>query len=189
MEFSMIRLCKACGAKNRVSAQHLADTGRCGSCKAPLPPRRRTVGRGCRLVRRYCAGDPRAGNGGFLGGVVRAVPFRRSRGSRARGRNGWTGACLESGYGKKSGTSKPIPGTRHSELCSTERRQNGVSAGGSCAARADAALARDGQFFSRLAGHARPKRGWRNGLQPEEPSGFFRRECRRCRHVPVCRRR
>jgi thioredoxin 2 len=34
----MIRLCKACGAKNRVSAQHLADTGRCGSCKAPLPP-------------------------------------------------------------------------------------------------------------------------------------------------------
>lgn len=34
----MIRLCKACDAKNRVSAQHLADTGRCGSCKATLPP-------------------------------------------------------------------------------------------------------------------------------------------------------
>ena len=38
MEFSMIRSCKACGAKNRVSALHLADTGRCGSCKEPLPP-------------------------------------------------------------------------------------------------------------------------------------------------------
>jgi thioredoxin 2 len=38
LEFSVIRLCKACGAKNRVSAQHLADTGRCGSCKAALPP-------------------------------------------------------------------------------------------------------------------------------------------------------
>jgi thioredoxin 2 len=38
VEFSVIRLCKACGAKNRVSAQHLADAGRCGSCKAALPP-------------------------------------------------------------------------------------------------------------------------------------------------------
>jgi thioredoxin 2 len=34
----MIRVCPACGARNRVPARHLADTGRCGSCKAPLPP-------------------------------------------------------------------------------------------------------------------------------------------------------
>ncbi len=34
----MIRACPNCGAKNRVPARHLADTGRCGSCKAPLPP-------------------------------------------------------------------------------------------------------------------------------------------------------
>jgi thioredoxin 2 len=34
----VIRGCKACGQKNRVSAAHLADTGRCGACKAPLPP-------------------------------------------------------------------------------------------------------------------------------------------------------
>ncbi len=33
-----VRTCPACGAKNRVPARHLADTGRCGSCKAPLPP-------------------------------------------------------------------------------------------------------------------------------------------------------
>jgi len=33
----MIRLCKKCGAKNRIPAQHLADTGKCGSCKATLP--------------------------------------------------------------------------------------------------------------------------------------------------------
>lgn len=38
VSYSAIRVCKACGAKNRVSASHLADTGRCGSCKAPLPP-------------------------------------------------------------------------------------------------------------------------------------------------------
>jgi thioredoxin 2 len=30
--------CPACGAKNRVPPAHLADTGRCGSCKSPLPP-------------------------------------------------------------------------------------------------------------------------------------------------------
>ncbi len=82
---------------------------------------------------------------------MRAVPFRRSRGSRAGGRNGWPGACLESGYGKKPGSGKSIPGTRHSELCSTQGRQNDLSAGGSRAARADAELAREGQFFSRLA--------------------------------------
>jgi thioredoxin 2 len=33
-----IRACKNCGTKNRIPAAHLADTGRCGSCKADLPP-------------------------------------------------------------------------------------------------------------------------------------------------------
>jgi len=35
---SVIRTCKVCGRKNRVPAAHLADTGRCGNCKSPLPP-------------------------------------------------------------------------------------------------------------------------------------------------------
>ncbi len=35
---SVMRVCKNCGSKNRVPAKHLADTGRCGKCKAPLPP-------------------------------------------------------------------------------------------------------------------------------------------------------
>lgn len=34
----MIRACPACGKGNRVPAAHLADTGRCGICKATLPP-------------------------------------------------------------------------------------------------------------------------------------------------------
>ena len=34
----MIRLCPSCNAKNRVPASHLTDTGRCGACRAPLPP-------------------------------------------------------------------------------------------------------------------------------------------------------
>ncbi len=34
----MVITCKSCGTKNRVPAKHLADTGRCGSCKSPLPP-------------------------------------------------------------------------------------------------------------------------------------------------------
>jgi thioredoxin 2 len=33
-----IRTCKQCGQKNRVGAEHLSDTGRCGACKAALPP-------------------------------------------------------------------------------------------------------------------------------------------------------
>jgi thioredoxin 2 len=33
----MLRVCPACGAKNRIPARHLADSGRCGSCKASLP--------------------------------------------------------------------------------------------------------------------------------------------------------
>ncbi|HVR63459.1 MAG TPA: thioredoxin family protein [Polyangia bacterium] len=33
-----VRACPACGAKNRTSADHLADAGRCGRCKAELPP-------------------------------------------------------------------------------------------------------------------------------------------------------
>ena len=34
----MIRACPACGRKNSVPARHLAETGRCGACKATLPP-------------------------------------------------------------------------------------------------------------------------------------------------------
>jgi thioredoxin 2 len=34
----VIRTCAACGRKNRIPTKHLADTGRCGNCKSPLPP-------------------------------------------------------------------------------------------------------------------------------------------------------
>jgi len=34
----IVRTCKACNRKNRIPPGHLADTGRCGACKAPLPP-------------------------------------------------------------------------------------------------------------------------------------------------------
>ncbi len=34
----MIRSCPSCGQKNRVPPKHLHDTGRCGTCKASLPP-------------------------------------------------------------------------------------------------------------------------------------------------------
>jgi len=32
----MIRQCPVCHKKNRIPAEHLADEGRCGSCKSPL---------------------------------------------------------------------------------------------------------------------------------------------------------
>src|ERR1700731_1348941 len=35
---AVIRTCKVCNRLNRVPATHLADTGRCGACKNPLPP-------------------------------------------------------------------------------------------------------------------------------------------------------
>jgi thioredoxin 2 len=34
----MIRKCDNCGTPNRIPAKHLTDTGRCGSCKASIPP-------------------------------------------------------------------------------------------------------------------------------------------------------
>jgi thioredoxin 2 len=38
MSDSATRQCKTCGATNRIPARHLADEGRCGACKAALPP-------------------------------------------------------------------------------------------------------------------------------------------------------
>ncbi|HEY7511281.1 MAG TPA: thioredoxin [Vicinamibacteria bacterium] len=32
-----VRACPSCGRKNRIPVTHLADTGRCGACKAELP--------------------------------------------------------------------------------------------------------------------------------------------------------
>ena len=34
---AIIRNCPSCGKANRIPAKHLADTGRCGACKAALP--------------------------------------------------------------------------------------------------------------------------------------------------------
>jgi len=34
----VIRACSHCGQNNRIPAKYLASTGRCGSCKSPLPP-------------------------------------------------------------------------------------------------------------------------------------------------------
>src|SRR5258708_10437008 len=34
----VIRACSHCGQKNRIPAKYLANTGRCGACKSPLPP-------------------------------------------------------------------------------------------------------------------------------------------------------
>lgn len=34
----IVRNCRKCGQKNRTGAGHLADTGRCGACKAELGP-------------------------------------------------------------------------------------------------------------------------------------------------------
>jgi thioredoxin 2 len=34
---AIIRNCPSCGKPNRIPAKHLADTGRCGNCKTPLP--------------------------------------------------------------------------------------------------------------------------------------------------------
>jgi thioredoxin 2 len=33
----VIRKCSSCGKPNRIPGKHLADTGRCGACKNPLP--------------------------------------------------------------------------------------------------------------------------------------------------------
>jgi thioredoxin 2 len=38
MSFSVVRTCPVCKTGNRIPASHLSDTGRCGSCKSPLPP-------------------------------------------------------------------------------------------------------------------------------------------------------
>jgi thioredoxin 2 len=35
---SVVRECRACGQKNRVPSKFLAATGKCGNCKADLPP-------------------------------------------------------------------------------------------------------------------------------------------------------
>jgi thioredoxin 2 len=37
-ETLMTRPCPSCGRANRVPARHLADTGTCGACRAPLSP-------------------------------------------------------------------------------------------------------------------------------------------------------
>jgi thioredoxin 2 len=34
----VVEVCQSCGQKNRIPAKHLSDSGRCGSCKATLPP-------------------------------------------------------------------------------------------------------------------------------------------------------
>jgi thioredoxin 2 len=34
----IVRNCPSCGKPNRIPARHIADAGKCGACKADLPP-------------------------------------------------------------------------------------------------------------------------------------------------------
>jgi len=34
---AVIRNCSSCGKRNRISADHFSDVGKCGACKAELP--------------------------------------------------------------------------------------------------------------------------------------------------------
>ena len=45
----VIRSCGSCGQKNRIAAKHLADVGRCGACKNPLPALAEPVAAGTAL--------------------------------------------------------------------------------------------------------------------------------------------
>ena len=38
MAYKSLTRCRSCRATNRIPVQHLADTGRCGACKAALGP-------------------------------------------------------------------------------------------------------------------------------------------------------
>ncbi|MEZ4280577.1 MAG: thioredoxin domain-containing protein [Myxococcota bacterium] len=38
MKASLVRACPACGRSNRIPAERLMQTARCGACKANLPP-------------------------------------------------------------------------------------------------------------------------------------------------------
>jgi len=38
MSFSLVSLCRACGTKNRIPAEHLSDKGTCGACKKAIGP-------------------------------------------------------------------------------------------------------------------------------------------------------
>ena len=55
---ALVRKCAACGTSNRIPAEHLADTGRCGSCKGPIPP----------------AADPIEADPELFDGVVQRAP-------------------------------------------------------------------------------------------------------------------
>ena len=52
----MIRTCEKCGQRNRVPAEHLADQGRCGACKAPLPPASQPIDADAALFAEITAG-------------------------------------------------------------------------------------------------------------------------------------
>jgi thioredoxin 2 len=38
LEAARVRTCASCGAANRVPTERLAETGKCGQCRQPLPP-------------------------------------------------------------------------------------------------------------------------------------------------------
>jgi len=82
----VIRACGSCGQKNRVPGRHLANTGRCGSCKAALPPVAEplAVDERCSRNRSECAGFRCSWIFGRTGAGLAGWRRRRLRGQRRR---------------------------------------------------------------------------------------------------------
>ena len=75
----VIRTCKGCGRKNRIPVAHLADTGKCGVCKTPLPPVDEPLEVDSQLFNEIVQNARVPDARGFLGRVVRTLPDGSTR--------------------------------------------------------------------------------------------------------------
>ena len=66
MAFTTLRRCPSCRASNRVPAAHLADSGRCGACKAQLGPRGEPIEADSAILESVVQDAKSPYSGGFL---------------------------------------------------------------------------------------------------------------------------
>ena len=127
---ALIRNCPPCGRSNRIPAKHLSDVGKCGACKAELPPIGEPIEVNEEQFNEIISREQGPGSDRLLGVLVRTMPYGRASTGTNRPRPRRACSRPEGRYGTVPEPRSAVQRSQHSQFRSVFAGSASVPLGG-----------------------------------------------------------